>query len=115
MGVTAIPGGAAMPLHEMFGHYAEVMRRAEAPGWNEWLAGADGIPRQVITRPSPLQAKILAAFGVDTSTWRSQLTRFDLRGDVVTKRAERAPLTCAFIAHPLKSGQTIQLARRRDR
>ncbi len=35
------------------------------------LVGADGIPRQVITRPSPLQAKILAAFGVDTSTWRS--------------------------------------------
>ena len=32
------------------------------------------VPRQVITRPSPLQAKILAAFGVDTSTWRSQLT-----------------------------------------
>ena len=37
------------------------------------LVGADGIPRQVITRPSPLQAKILAAFGVDTSTWRPQL------------------------------------------
>jgi len=37
------------------------------------LVGADGIPRQVITRPSPLQSKILAAFGVDTSTWRPQL------------------------------------------
>jgi hypothetical protein len=63
MSVTAIPGGAALPLHEMFGHYAEAMRRAEAPGWNEWLVGADRIPRQVITQPSPLQAKILAAFG----------------------------------------------------
>jgi len=27
--------------------------------------------RQVITRPSPFQAKILAAFGVDASAWRS--------------------------------------------
>ena len=38
------------------------------------LIGADGTPRQVVTRPSPLQSQILAAFGVDTSTWRSQLT-----------------------------------------
>jgi hypothetical protein len=29
--------------------------------------------RTVITRPSPFQAKILAAFGVDTSTWRSRV------------------------------------------
>jgi len=40
MSVTAIPGGAPLPLHEMFGHYAEVMRRAEAPGWNDELASA---------------------------------------------------------------------------
>ena len=37
------------------------------------LAGADGTPRQVITRPSALQSQVLAAFGVDTSTWRSSL------------------------------------------
>jgi hypothetical protein len=30
--------------------------------------------RQVITRPSHFQAKILAAFGVDTSAWRSRVT-----------------------------------------
>jgi transposase len=30
--------------------------------------------RQVITRPGPFQAKILAAFGVDTSAWRSRVT-----------------------------------------
>jgi hypothetical protein len=47
-----------------------------------------------------------SASGGDTATWRSQLTRLDLRGDVVTKQVERAPLTCAFIAHPLKSGLT---------
>jgi hypothetical protein len=47
----------------------------------------------------------LSAFGVDTSTWRSQLARFDLRGDVAPKRVERAPLTCAFVEHRLKSGQ----------
>ena len=29
--------------------------------------------RRVITRPSPFQAKILAAFDVDTSTWRSRV------------------------------------------
>jgi transposase len=29
--------------------------------------------RTVITRPSPFQVKILAAFGVDTSTWRSRV------------------------------------------
>ena len=29
--------------------------------------------RQVITRPGPFQAKILAAFGVDTSAWRSRV------------------------------------------
>jgi transposase len=29
--------------------------------------------RQVITRPSQFQIKILAAFGVDTSTWRSRV------------------------------------------
>ena len=29
--------------------------------------------RQVITRPGPFQAKILAAFSVDTSTWRSRI------------------------------------------
>ena len=31
------------------------------------LVGADGIPHQVITRPSPLQEKILAAFGSASS------------------------------------------------
>ena len=30
--------------------------------------------RQVITRPSPFQSSILAAFGVDTSAWRSRVT-----------------------------------------
>ena len=34
---------------------------------------ADGNQRQVVTRPSPFQAKILAALGVDTSTWRSRV------------------------------------------
>jgi transposase len=29
--------------------------------------------RQVITRPSPFQAKVLAALGVDTSAWRSRV------------------------------------------
>ncbi len=34
-----------------------------------------GNERQVLTRPSALQAKILAAFGVDTSTWSSRIAR----------------------------------------
>jgi hypothetical protein len=34
---------------------------------------ANGDERQVITRPGPFQAKILAAFGVDTSAWRSRV------------------------------------------
>jgi len=38
------------------------------------LVGTDKVARQVITRPSPFQAAILGAFGVDTSTWRSKLT-----------------------------------------
>jgi len=38
------------------------------------LVGTDKVARQVITRPSPFQAQILGAFGVDTSTWRSKLT-----------------------------------------
>ena len=38
------------------------------------LVGTDKVTRQVITRPSPFQAQILGAFGVDTSTWRSKLT-----------------------------------------
>ena len=33
----------------------------------------NGDERQVITRPGPFQAKILAAFGVDTSAWRSRV------------------------------------------
>jgi hypothetical protein len=32
-----------------------------------------GNERKVLTRPRALQAKILAAFGVDTSTWRSRI------------------------------------------
>ena len=34
---------------------------------------ANGDERQVITRPGPFQAKILAALGVDTSAWRSRV------------------------------------------
>jgi hypothetical protein len=34
---------------------------------------ANGDERQVITRPGPFQAKILAAFDVDTSAWRSRV------------------------------------------
>jgi hypothetical protein len=29
--------------------------------------------RHVVTRPNPLQATVLTAFGVDTSTWRSRI------------------------------------------
>jgi transposase len=29
--------------------------------------------RQVVTRPNPLQASILTAFGVETSAWRSRI------------------------------------------
>jgi transposase len=36
------------------------------------LVGTDGVSRQVITRPSPFQAQILGAFGIDTSTWSSK-------------------------------------------
>jgi len=38
------------------------------------LVGVDGIPRQVITRPSPLQSQILAAFDVDTMPRCSEST-----------------------------------------
>ena len=34
---------------------------------------ADGNEPQVVTRPSPFQAEILAALGVDTSAWRSRV------------------------------------------
>jgi len=34
---------------------------------------SNGEERQVVTRPNPLQANILAAFGVDTSAWRSRV------------------------------------------
>ena len=34
---------------------------------------ADGNQRQFITRPSPFQAEVLAALGVDTSAWRSRV------------------------------------------
>ena len=34
---------------------------------------AEGNQRQVVTRPSPFQAEILAALGVDTSAWRSRV------------------------------------------
>jgi transposase len=37
------------------------------------FSDTDGNERQVVTRPSPFQAEILAAFGVDTSTWRSRV------------------------------------------
>ena len=37
------------------------------------FSDADGNERQVITRPGPFQAKILAALGVDTSAWRSRV------------------------------------------
>jgi hypothetical protein len=30
-----MPGGAALPLRETCGYYAEVVRRAETPGSNE--------------------------------------------------------------------------------
>jgi transposase len=38
------------------------------------LVADDGSARQIITKPTPFQAKILAAFGVDTGTWQSRLT-----------------------------------------
>jgi hypothetical protein len=34
---------------------------------------ANGNERQVVTRPSPFQAQILATFGVDTSARRSRI------------------------------------------
>ncbi len=37
------------------------------------FSDADGNEHQVVTRPSPFQAKILAALGVDTSAWRSRV------------------------------------------
>jgi transposase len=37
------------------------------------FADTDGNERQVVTRPSPFQAEILAALGVDTSAWRSRV------------------------------------------
>ena len=38
------------------------------------LVADNGIERRVITKPSALQASILAAVGVDTSTWQSRLS-----------------------------------------
>jgi len=38
------------------------------------LVADNGIERRVITKPSALQATILAALGVDTSTWHSRLS-----------------------------------------
>jgi transposase len=37
------------------------------------FSDAEGNERQVVTRPNPFQAEILAALGVDTSTWRSRV------------------------------------------
>ena len=37
------------------------------------FSDAEGNERQVVTRPSPFQAEILAALGVDTSAWRSRV------------------------------------------
>ncbi len=37
------------------------------------FSDVEGNERQVVTRPNPFQAKILAGFGVDTSTWRSRV------------------------------------------
>jgi len=37
------------------------------------FSDANGDERQVITRPTPFQAKILAALGVDTAAWRSRV------------------------------------------
>ena len=37
------------------------------------FSDTDGNQRQVVTRPSPFQAEILAALGVDTSAWRSRV------------------------------------------
>jgi transposase len=37
------------------------------------FSDTDGNQRQVVTQPSPFQAEILAAFGVDTSAWRSRV------------------------------------------
>ena len=34
---------------------------------------SNGEERRVVTRPNPLQASILTAFGVETSTWRSRI------------------------------------------
>ena len=34
---------------------------------------SNGDDRHVVTRPNPLQATVLTAFGVDTSTWRSRI------------------------------------------
>lgn len=38
------------------------------------LIADDGSTRQVITKPTPFQASILAAMGVDTSTWTSRIS-----------------------------------------
>jgi transposase len=37
------------------------------------FSDTDGNQRQVVTRPSRFQAKILTALGVDTSAWRSRV------------------------------------------
>jgi transposase len=37
------------------------------------FSDADGNERQIVTQPSPFQAKILAALSVDTSAWRSRV------------------------------------------
>ena len=34
---------------------------------------SNGEERQVVTRPNPLQAGILTAFGVETSAWRPRI------------------------------------------
>ena len=38
------------------------------------LVADNGVARHVVTKPSALQARILAALRVDTSTWQSRLS-----------------------------------------
>ena len=59
-------------LGEQFVTARRALRELERIRMIRFVDGNDN-ERQVITRPSPFQAKILAALGVDTSTWRSRV------------------------------------------
>src|ERR1019366_2551628 len=50
------------------------------------LVDSNGEERHVITRPNPLQASILTAFGVDTSAWRSHIRLSHPRSQVVGQK-----------------------------